>query len=87
MNTAVTSDKTDKFMERAIIPIVGPASAPPAKTQNDYDNDLSLGSFIQIKKVWGVRKRGTYPQIEASGGYLDHISKAIGGAFPNGSGN
>ena len=70
-------------MEMAIIPIFGPTAVPPATPQNDYNNDLSLGSFIQSKKVWAaVQKRGTAPQIEESRGYLCHIRQAIGASFP-----
>ena len=70
-------------MERAQIPNFDPSKVPPATPQENYNDDLFLGSFSKSKKVWaGVQKRGTSPQIEESQDYLDHISQALGASFP-----
>ena len=75
--------KAEKFMEKARIPNFNQSKAPKMFYQQDCNDDLNLGSFIQSKTIWaGLQRKGVSPLITDPQNYIDHILKATRAIFP-----
>ena len=71
------------FMEDARIQAFDPNLEWNIQKHSDCNDDLSLGGFLQSKKVWaGTQKRGISPEITDARDYLDHIHQAVRADFP-----